>query len=195
MWKKALQHLKWFKEHVPYARFRQYPNFRTIIPIVSAFWSQFPTCHHCPSSTVPARWVWRPTNNEEADDVNEARGLYEHFFFVSIDRAKIYSPLLMNVGGQDFFSPSKFLSKKFMRIPIWTNNFKLSFFSDIRWFFWKWLIVTKQTNSSAQNTLESIDTNLVLLDTTLPQTELVLQVFWPCSLHPIVSQVARGWLH
>ena len=114
----------------------QYPNFRTIIPVVSAFLSQFPTI--APSSTLPARRVWRSTNNDEEDGVNAARSLYEHFFYWT-DRTKIYSPHLMNVGEQHFFSPPNFYQRN-LCLPIGTHNFKLSFF------YWHSLIFLEMAN-------------------------------------------------
>jgi len=57
----------------PTDKVQQFPNFRTIIPIVSAFWSQFPTCHHCPVQHDESED--RQTIRRE-DGVNVAHGLY-----------------------------------------------------------------------------------------------------------------------
>ena len=94
------------------------------------------------------------------------------FIFYYTDRTKIYRPHLMNVGEQQFFSPPNFYQRN-LRSPIGTHNFKLSFF------YWHSLTFLEMTNCDqtdlflSQNALELIDTNLVLLDTTLPQTELM----------------------
>ena len=112
----------------------------------------FPLSQHSGANFPLA--IIAPSQHDESEDLQTMRRLmmwmkhvaYMSTFFFSIDRAKIYSPLLMNVGGQHFFSPPNFYQIN-LCLPIGTNNFKLSFFSDIRWFLWKWLIVTKQTNS------------------------------------------------
>ena len=141
--------VKWFKEHASCTRFNILTS-EQLFTLSQHSGASFPLAIIAPSSTLPARRVWRSTNNEEGGWCEcSTWPIYMSTFFIfyCTDRSKIYSPLLMNVGEQQFFSPPIFYQRN-LRSPIGTHNFKLSFFTGIHWHFWKWLIVTKQTNSS-----------------------------------------------
>ena len=102
-----------------------------------------PVSHHCPVQHPPS------THDESEDLQTMVRRMVwmQHVaymstflkFFYWTDRTKIYSPHLMNVGEQHFFSSANFYQRNLCS-PIGTHNFKLSLF------YWHSLIFLEMTN-------------------------------------------------
>ena len=107
-----------------------------LFPLLQHSWASFPPLPR------PA-----PSQHDESEDLQTMMRrmvwmqhvAYMSTFFYWTDRTKIYSPHLMNVGEQQFFSPPNFYQRN-LRSPIGTHNFKLSFF------YWHSLIFLEMTN-------------------------------------------------
>ena len=138
--KKELQDVKRFKEHAPRTRFNILTS-EQLFPLFQHSWASFPPLPRpAPSQhdesedlqTMMRRMVW-------VQHVAYMSTFFLFFIFYWTDRTKIYSPHLMNVGEQHFFSPPNFYQRN-LCLPIGTHNFKLSFF------YWHSLIFLEMTN-------------------------------------------------
>ena len=144
--KKEMQDLKRFliKEHVPRTRFDKILTSEQLFPLFQHSWASFPPLPR------PA-----PSQHDESEDLQTMMRrmvwmqhvAYMSTFFIEQIEPKFIDPTWwMSVNST--FSPLRIFIKEIYAYLLEHIISSCRFFTDIHCYFWKWLIVTKQTNSS-----------------------------------------------